>query len=92
MSATKSDASGPSTRSKGKAAAIGKPKGRMHLLDLPLETQKQIVAQVSSLGLLDAQILNMYISRSAEETYFPFNECLRISFPSLALKYIETWT
>lgn len=70
MSASRSNASGPNTRSKGKAAVMERPKGRLHLLDLPLETQKQIVAQVSRKDLFPFQRVSPhFLSLASAEIY-----------------------
>ena len=49
---------------------IERPMGRLYLLDLPLETQKQIMAQASPLELLDAQILIAFIVGQPQRSFY----------------------
>lgn len=70
MSAPKSDPSGPSRRSKGKSKVVDRPEGRLYLLDLPLETQKQIIAQVSRKDLfLFQRVSPHFLSLASAEIY-----------------------
>ncbi|KAF6224284.1 hypothetical protein HO133_010859 [Letharia lupina] len=70
MSASKSDMSGPSRRFKGKSVVMQRPEGRLYLLDLPLETQKQIIAQVSRKDLFSFQRVSPhFLSLASAEIY-----------------------
>ena len=52
MNSSGSDVPKPTRRSKGVPVVNGRPKGKVDFLDLPLETQKQIVGHVSLSHLL----------------------------------------
>ncbi|CAD6570780.1 MAG: hypothetical protein ASARMPREDX12_009169 [Alectoria sarmentosa] len=70
MNAFKSNASGPSRRSKGKSTVMGRPEGRLNLLDLPLETQKQMIAQVNRKDLFSFQRVSPhFFSLASAEIY-----------------------
>ena len=81
MSASKPDAPGPSSLSKGKSVMVERPRGRLHLLDLPLETQKQIIAQASFLDLFDAQILIVSIVGQPQRPFYLSKSVSALPFP-----------